>query len=57
MLEEGGEYVVYGALPDDGTIAEEKGSMGSSSIAKPISEITVPLQEMAQREPGIRALS
>ena len=27
MLEEGGEYVVYGALTDDGTIAEEKGGM------------------------------
>lgn len=33
MLEEGGEYVVYGALPDDGTIAEEKGSMGSLRYA------------------------
>lgn len=33
MLEEGGEYVVYGALPDDGRIVEEKGSRGSLRYA------------------------
>lgn len=33
MLEEGGEYMIYGALPDVGIIEEEKGSRGNLRYA------------------------